>query len=417
MSDWVRSYGFLLVTCLVGGAAWAQAAPDADQPLRQAQALASAGRYAQARPLLTQLLAQQPDHHDARTLLARTHAWEKQYDLARPELRRVLAADPDHYDALNAATDVGLWSGQPEEALAFADLGLGYYPNSEELLLKKAKALIALQRTDEAAEVLNRLLTVNPANAEAAALLATLRQAVLRHFVGVQYYLSLLSNDRQPWHLVSAEYGHKFDKLTLIARLNYANRFGLGGYQGEVDAYPVLGKGTYAYLNAGYSGALTLFPRWRAGAELFQKLPRGFEVSGGARWLNFPRLSLMLYTASVSKYHRQFLFSLRGFASFQGGGIAPTVLASARWYVAKAHPDDWVSLTVGYGAVPAVTTLTFFNPDQVQQLRATRLAVDFQKGIGHNFYLTGGVWHEYEEYFETRFRNRYTLHAGLQKRF
>ncbi len=393
--------------------ALSQDKPNSDLQFQEARTKAFDGKYTDARLLLSQILSRQPGYTDAAILMGRTYAWEGKFTNARAELQKVLAADPDNQDAINALIDVGLWSENPDEAITYANIGLNYYPNFEDFLLKKAKALIQKDALDEAAVELNRLLTINPANEEALRLLQSLKKKARRNFVGVQYYLSLFDNGTNPWHLVSAEYGRVTRRVTVIGRLNYANRNNQSGYQGEIDAYPILGKGTYAYLNAGYSPDTLLFPRTRFGAELFQKLPKDFEISGGVRILNFPRLHIILYTASLSKYYRDFLFTVRGYASFQPGNVTPTVQASIRKYFNNG--DSYIMLTLSKGTVPAIAP--FASQDELQRLSSSRVAIDFQKAMGRSFYLLGGAWYEYEEYTEALFRNRYTLNIGLQKRF
>ena len=422
----VLSGPWLLVGLLaiLAGLAPASGQDQAGQPVdleaqfREARLLAFRGAYPEARRLLNQILDQRPAHSDALVLTGRTYAWEGNFANARAQLQKALALDPANQDALNALIDTELWDGHPDQAIRHADAGLSYYPNFEDFLLKKAKALIAQQNPTAAAVELNRLLTINPANQEALQLLQTLRQTALRNFVGLRHYLTLFDNGTRPWHLSSAEYGRITRRVTLIGRVNYARRpeesgGQQSGYQAEVDAYPILGKGTYAYLNVGYSQALRLFPRTRFGAELFQKLPRGFEVSAGGRLLTFPDLRIVLYTASQSKYYRDYLFVVRGYGSFQADRFTPTVLFSVRKYF--HDPDNFLTLTINNGTVPGVFILA--SALQLQQLNSSRVALDFQKGLGKSFYLLGGVWYEYEEYFETFYRNRYTLTLGIQKRF
>ncbi len=44
--------------------------------------------------------------------------------------------------------------------------------------------------------------------------------------------------DTAPWHLTYLEYSRKLKFGTIIARLNYANRFKKNGLQLETDGYP-----------------------------------------------------------------------------------------------------------------------------------------------------------------------------------
>lgn len=392
----------------------AQATDDLEKKFGEAREKAFAGNYADARVLLEEVLKKKEDYHDARILLARTYAWEKQYEPARAELAKVVSFDPDNQDAINAQIDVELWSQHFEEAIRLSDLGLSYYPNFEDYLLKKAKALIGLERFDEAAIELNKLLTINPSHTEALDLLKSLRGAALRNFITLHYYLSFFDNKTDPWHFVSFEYGRIFKPVTLIARVNYANRYRQSGEQFEVDAYPKFGKGTYGYLNAGYSNDILLFPKVKLGAELFQKLPSGFEVSAGARLLSFPQIDILLYTASLSKYYRSCLFMLRGFASFNAQQVSPTVIFSVRKYL-SGDANNYVMLTLSQGSIPSLNNFQFVQ--ELIQLNSSHAAFDFQYGLGHNYYLRGGLWYDYEEFTSERYRNRYTANIGIHKRF
>lgn len=58
------------------------------------------------------ILALQPDHVDAKVLLASTLAWDKQYDEALRELEEILKDHPNHLDALFALANVYRWRGK-----------------------------------------------------------------------------------------------------------------------------------------------------------------------------------------------------------------------------------------------------------------------------------------------------------------
>ena len=84
----------LIVAILVGVSAMAQ-----DDPLARARAMASAGQRAEALRILEIQMLQHPRDDDARTLYAIILTWDGQLERARRELRAVLANNPDHSDA------------------------------------------------------------------------------------------------------------------------------------------------------------------------------------------------------------------------------------------------------------------------------------------------------------------------------
>src|SRR4029453_8623008 len=70
--------------------------------------------------------------------------------------------------------------------------------------------------------------------------------------VGVEYEYVHFEGDLEPWRLASLSVKQGTPLGPVIGRVNYADRFGEAGVQLEADAYPRLGRSTYAYLNAGY---------------------------------------------------------------------------------------------------------------------------------------------------------------------
>ncbi len=91
--------------------------------------------------------------------------------------------------------------------------------------------------------VTDELLKKDQHNTAAHALATSLKDATSVNKITISYENS--SFDKQydkAWHLGSISYGRRTKFGTVIGRLNYANRFGTGGLQAEVDAYPHISK-------------------------------------------------------------------------------------------------------------------------------------------------------------------------------
>ncbi len=71
----------------------------------------------------------------------------------------------------------------------------------------------------------------------------------------------------------------------------------------EVEAYPRLRAGTYAFVGVGTGTRRDLFPDYRAAFDLYQSLGHGIEVSGGYRRLQFSA-PVSIYVGSATKYLR-----------------------------------------------------------------------------------------------------------------
>lgn len=218
-----------------------------------------------------------------------------------------------------------------------------------------------------------------------------------------------------PWHLASLEYSHKFSLTGIQVRANYANRsFGAepnAGIQFETDFWPKISKKIYGYLNMGYSPS-TIFPRWRAGAELYAGLPASFEASVGIRYLHFvssldSATRVFIYTGSAGKYIGPFWFSLRPFFTQKPAGLSFSCLLLSRFYLKDAN--DYLTLSLGYGSTPEGLEPL---PDTTR-LNAYTVGVDGQGMLLKNLLLKGGLRYGLEEYRASNFGSKFSMSAGI----
>jgi len=401
---------FLLFLAISAGTQ-AQALPvpqlNLDDLFFQAQDLAFEQEGSAARELCRQILEINPDYHDASILMARTLAWEQRYDEASKILEGVIEKSPSNRSALMAMTDVQAWAGNFREAIDYLDKVIVSDPNNPDLLFRKAQMLNELGEHQPTVILLHQILDIDPTHRDAKELLSTIEVGRLRNFVGVGYrgdYFEMANS----WHLFYAEYGRRTNAFgTVISRVNVADRFGNTGLQFEVDAYPALGPGTYMYLNAGYSPHDKLFPTFRAGLEVFQKLPSAWEASAGLRLLNFTENDLLILTGSISKYYRQYYFSFRPFFTFASNTpSSQSYFFTVRRYFSS--PDHHLSITAGTGFSADDDALI---GSEVYNLESNKVMLWYQQkatpqliiraGAGYQYYK-GGVW-----------GNKYTVEAGV----
>lgn len=373
----------------------------------QAQDLAFEQEGEAARELCQQILDINPNYHDASILMARTLSWEQRYDDAREILLRVLQKEPANKSALLAMTDNLAWAGQFQEAIEYFDKVIITDPNNPDLLFRKAQMLNELGEYQPTVILLNQILDIDPTHREAKMLLSTIEVGRLKNFVGLGYRGDFFEMANS-WHLFYAEYGRRTQTLgTVIARVNMANRYQMTGAQFEVDAYPTLGQGTYLYLNAGYSPHPKLFPIFRGGLELFQKLPRAWEASAGFRLLNFEENDLFIVTGSLSKYYKQYYFSFRPFFTFASNTPnSQSYFFTIRRYFSS--PDHHLSLTAGTG----------FSADddaligaEVYNLESNKVMLWYQQKATPQLIIRAGAGYQY--YKNGVYGNKYSVEAGI----
>jgi YaiO family outer membrane protein len=354
----------------------------ADDLFSLARQKAFDGQREEARRLCAAVLRQSPSYLDARVLLGRTYAWDQRWDEAGEELQKVLAVNPAHRDALSALLDVELWRERYSPALDIADEALRSYPSGEEFLLKKARALIGLGREGQALLVLNALEDLNPSLADIAALRRNIRSTAMKTGIGINYAADRFSDTYGPMNSAFLQLSRRTSYGSFFARLNYATRFGSRGVQVETDLYPRLADGVYAYLNYGYSPS-DLFPRHRAGAELYTKLPSSYEGSAGLRHLYFgPASSVTIYTGSLGLYFGSYWISVRPYFIPNDAGLSNSGSITLRRYFGDA--ENFVSLKAGAGFSADERTIqssTGFSGQEIFYLKSQTVGLGWQQSL------------------------------------
>lgn len=353
-----------------------------DALYKKAREYAFDNNYAQARRICQKILERKPNYYDVRTFLGRIYAWEKQYDNARTELSRVLIEKENDFEALSALYDVEFWTESYSVANDYLKVALGYYPTSEALLQKKARLQIKLEEKGEAALTLRRILDLNPGQKDAINMMNSLEGRKLSNNFQTSFLVDQFAS-KSSQQLVSAELGRNFSFGSLTIRGYFADRFGIKGIQYEVENYTHFTKTTYVNLVAGYSD-ISLFPKEKYTAELFQKLPAGFEISMGLRYLKFINPTT-IYTGSITNYYKDYYFNVRTFITpknstgdFHTKSTSFTVIASIRIYFGDS--DNYLGVKAGQGNSTDLNYKDLTNANGVLlYYPTTQGGVEFQK--------------------------------------
>lgn len=381
---------------------------------------AFSGHREESRLLCRTILSRSPSYTDARVLLARTYAWDGRWEEARFELRRVLEEKPEYRDAFNALIDVELWDEKYEKALELAISGLRSHPSDEELLLRKIRALKGLGREKQALTVLNTLEDLNPSLAEIALLRRSIGNSSMNNGIGVNYASDWFSDTYDPMHYAYIQVSRRTTYGSLFARFNYSTRFGTQGNQVEVDLYPRITDGVYAYLNYGTS-ASDLFPKHRAGGELYTKLPSSYEGSLGLRYLFFgPASSVTIYTGSLGYYFGSYWISFRPYFIPNNAGLSNSASLTVRRYL--ADPENFISLRAGAGFSAderALQSSTGFAGKEVFYLQSQSVGLGWQGNLATNYLLvaTLDVTNQELGFNQGNYVVLYSLSMGVRVRF
>lgn len=371
--------------------------------------------YPKAKELAYEALEISPAYADIDIFLGRIFSWTNQYDSARFHFTRVLNANPSNEDASIAFADLEFWNHHNKSALDLCNKALNYYPESPELLLRKAKNLKALKQYKEAGLVTDQLLKKEPNNTSAHALATSLRDVASVNKITISYENS--SFDKQydkAWHLAGISYARLTKFGTIIGRFNYANRFATGGLQAEADAYPHISNTFYGYVNFGYSDDVGVFPNYRAGFSLYANLPNSFEAELGYRYLYFSAAT-NIYTAAIGKYWKSFLFTARTYIIPSISNVSQSYSINTRYYLKGA--DDYIGLTLGTGISPDDNNQNIQYSNKQNKLASKKISVSFD----HTFLkwniisISAGLINQ--DYQPSVKGNQFNLSAALSRRF
>jgi len=393
---------------------------DIDALFKQARNLGSSDNTEQARRICQKILERNPNYYEVRTYLGRTYAWDKMYDNARTELSRVLIEKENDLDALSALVDVEMWSGNYDIAADYLKIGLASHPTSEELLLKKAKVQLRQNDKESTALTLRRVLDINPGNKDALNMMIALDMDRLNNRFQLQYESDFFDRDYKPQQLLSAEISRSFKFGSMTMRGSAADRFGYQGIQYEVESYVHFTRSTYADLTIGTSTS-RIFPKQNYGAEVYQKLPAGFELSGGLRYLQFTQ-STTIFTGSLSNYYKNYWLSLRMFvtprqqdtltdASFIKRS-SETFFLRVRRYLGDA--DNYIGIRTGYGESPDDRR---FISQTIIRLQTWQIGLELQRRAFGRFFIKGDINYAQQELRKDQIYQRISLGLQLKTSF
>ncbi|UAM99628.1 YaiO family outer membrane beta-barrel protein [Polaribacter litorisediminis] len=200
------------------------------------------------------------------------------------------------------------------KSLELVQKALLVFPGDADLLQLKAKAELNSNNSQEALITMKQAVKLHPDNEEVLNYKNSLESDLSFNTLSIDYSLEVYQNkDRDHMHYTTVQYARQTKYGSINAKINYTNRFLTDNYQLEIDLYPRIVKGLYAYVSGGWSQS-PLNPSARYGAELFKSLPKSFEASLGFRWLKFST-ETTIYTGSLGWYTGNSYWALRSYVT------------------------------------------------------------------------------------------------------
>lgn len=326
-----------------------------DASFETARNLAFNKQRKQAQDTLLSILTKYPDYHEIRTFLATTYSWDEEYKKARKEFAYVLERDTKNKNTWIAAIKNESWANMPFAALEMTNEALKNFPDDAEILYLKASAQENTNNPIEALNTVQFILDENPEDQKAKDYKVSLNKILSQNSIGINSIVDLYSDVFDPMQYHTLKYGRQTKYGSIIAKVNFNRRFKENGLQYEVDLYPKISKGFYAYVNVGLSNSF-LFPDVRFGAELYKSLPKSFEVSLGFRTLKYSTTTT-IYTGSAGWYYGNSYWSFRPYITPGGAGTSTSGTIAYRKY--RSDADNYLGLSLGIGFSPETNQFNF----------------------------------------------------------
>lgn len=365
--------------------------------------------YEKARKLAYSALQKSPDYHDIRIFIANLYGWEGRYGNARDELEFVLLKDPTNRIALVTKIDIESKAGNYSEALRWASKAKQHFPGDTKILMQEASAYYNLEKYPEAERLYKIILSDDPSHTGASLALETVMLKQLKHTMSLNYRYDRLNRNFDPWNFLEFALSRQTILGSVVGRVQYANRFASNGVQFNIDAYPSIYSGLYAYISAGYSDS-PVYPDTRLGLSLYKSLPWAMEVEGGIRYLKFSSAETMIYTFSLSKYWGSYLFTGRTYIIPFSGDISQSYNILARRYFGDTN--TYFEISGSFGSAPSEVRFS----EDLNSMKSRSLTAEIQYPLTNRF-LIGGSGSFFSEEFTNNTRDRFTLRSYLSYRF
>jgi YaiO family outer membrane protein len=329
---------------------------DPDSAFVEARKLAFAGNRNEATKLLKTVLFRYPNYDDVRLFLASVYTWDERYKSAKNEYQILISKDQKNLEFWVPFIKNEIYDDEPLSAIELAKKAMQLLPDAAELAILKATAEKNNNELQKAIKTINTFLEGHPDSQAAKDFKANIKENLATNHISVTYSADIYSEIYDPMHYYAIQYGKQTSKGSLIARYNLNNKFQTYGSQFELDAYPSIASGMYAYLNVGYSRS-SIFPSWRFGAQLYRSLPQSFEISAGIRSLKFGDSYTNIYTGSLGKYlGSSFLFVVPYFIKSDEGWSKSSNFTYRKY---RATADQFFSVSGGLGFSPEINRFGF----------------------------------------------------------
>jgi YaiO family outer membrane protein len=355
-----------------------------------------------------------PEYYDFHMLLGRVFTKTKKIDSAQFYFKQVIKNAPIYKDAFTNAIKLSIEAEEYEDALHTVHQAIKFYPNKKEFFSSKLKILQLKAEEDRLTTYLEQLVQKYPSDGRFQQLLRDEKSKYSSERFGIDYSYSTFNRKGYgPWHLTGLQYVHERRPLTLVTRVNYADRRSQGisissGHQFTLESYIKTGKKGISYLSTSYSPDL-LFPELLVSASYFHYFDSGWETELGGRYIKTSTdLDIYTTTLGVGKYLGSTWLNVTSFLFFDNGENYLAVNGTFRYYFNTKY--DYIGLLTGYGNSPDESV----NIIRFSTLDAYRAGLAYNKLFSNHFIVGLQCIYNRQEYVINKWQNQFDVFVSLQ---
>jgi len=385
-NKYIHNVLFIVFACILNVSG--QNVHHTSQNFKTAYDLAYQGKNSAAYTILNAMVSEPSTDNNALLLLASTLSWKGSYDKARSQFNEILSNDRNNREAWISAVKNELYAKNYATALGLANKALIYIKDDKELKRLQAMASSEIENItygqegwyNVASEVNTTLAKVKKSaipnsNVEIESVVrkTPVTEEAQKNRIAVNSSVTVFDQRFDPITSSSISYKRQTPYGSIIPRINNSNRVGKNGIQLDLDLYPKIAKGFYAYLNYGYSSS-ELYPNHKVGGDVYYNHKNGLEFSGGGRYISFATRDVKTITNSLGYYRGNYYFSLRSYITPSSNQLTK---ASGNILVRKYLKDaeNYFGVNFGIGFSPELRQ--FSSGDQL--LAETLLYIESQR--------------------------------------
>ena len=331
----------------------------------------------------------------------------------------MLVYNPFIFSSSEAFSVLELAENNIVQAKIVIDKGLQIYPDDEDFLFKKFQIINSENNDVDTIAFLETLKQKFPNNKKIQQELIQLKTKTASNRIGITYNNTSFSrNGVGPWHLIGLQYITEKKIASVIARINYAERYNFNtkntGLQYELESYFNTSKKTYSYVNVAYSANDNVFPVLRLGYSFYYSFNKGWEADAGMRYTKTTNFEFYAAAFGIGKYIGPYWLNLKSYFQFFENKNYPSITATGRYYFNTKY--DYLSAFIGTGTNPD-ERITLGQFENRFAFKSYRFGAGFNKILSQQYILGFQASFNNQEYKLKSFQNEFDFFVSLQYKF